>query len=300
MIFSRPRAARTTFLASLALLLGACGEVDQPVFAILSAFPAELDAVLARAKIEQTVAVDGHLFRLGWVGGTRVVVGMTGIGLGNAEATMRTLLENFAVNGVVVSGVAGSFLRIGDVAVPTTWAFTGEDERFAVHAPWLKLATDLAEPGVVPLEECTIVPGTIPISGALSGERVCLGFEPIIAVGGAGESSDPFGSRGFVCTPGGNDVFGCDLAAPAALERRFSKTGVALANVALASVDQETAAIARQAVAHGVPFIAFRAVSDGAEDPLDLPGFPSQFFVYYRLAAENAAAAAVAFVQHAG
>ena len=45
-----------------------------------------------------------------------------------------------------------------------------------------------------------------------------------------------------------------------------------------------------------MPFIAFRAVSDGDGDPLGLPGFPQQFFAYYPLAAANAAAVAEAFV----
>jgi len=43
------------------------------------------------------------------------------------------------------------------------------------------------------------------------------------------------------------------------------------------------------ASAHGVPFLIVRGVSDGAGDPLGLPGFPAQFFAYYRLAADNAA-----------
>jgi nucleoside phosphorylase len=47
---------------------------------------------------------------------------------------------------------------------------------------------------------------------------------------------------------------------------------------------------------HGVPFIGFRAISDGTEDPLMLPGFPAQFFVYTQLAADNAAAVTLAFV----
>jgi nucleoside phosphorylase len=65
----------------------------------------------------------------------------------------------------------------------------------------------------------------------------------------------------------------------------------------LASADMESAAVAREAARHGLPFIAFRAVSDGPGDPLNLPGFPAQFFAYYRLAADNAAAAAAAFVE---
>ena len=53
----------------------------------------------------------------------------------------------------------------------------------------------------------------------------------------------------------------------------------------------------REAAARGVRFIAFRATSDGSGDPLDLPGFPAQFFTDYRLAAYNAAAAAIGFLE---
>jgi nucleoside phosphorylase len=49
--------------------------------------------------------------------------------------------------------------------------------------------------------------------------------------------------------------------------------------------------------AHGVPFIGFRGISDGTADPLMLPGFPSQFFVYTQLAANNSAKVLQAFVK---
>ena len=62
-------------------------------------------------------------------------------------------------------------------------------------------------------------------------------------------------------------------------------------------VDMETAAIARETAERGLPYIAFRAGSDGGGDPLGLPGFPAQFYAYYRLAARNAAAAAAAFLE---
>jgi len=61
--------------------------------------------------------------------------------------------------------------------------------------------------------------------------------------------------------------------------------------------DMETAAIAREAHARGLPFLAFRSASDGARDPLGLTEPFAQFFVYYRLAAENAASATVAFLE---
>jgi hypothetical protein len=62
------------------------------------------------------------------------------------------------------------------------------------------------------------------------------------------------------------------------------------------SEDNETAAVFAVAARHGVPYIGFRAASDGGGDPLHLPGFPSELVVYRQLAADNAAAAALAFL----
>jgi len=60
--------------------------------------------------------------------------------------------------------------------------------------------------------------------------------------------------------------------------------------------DMETAAVASVAAQKKVPFIGFRSLSDGLGDPLNLPGFPAQFFVYRQYAADNAAAVAMAFL----
>ena len=48
---------------------------------ILSAFPAEADAILARTTLDSkpSVVVDGHHFYFGSLGGKKVVVAMTGI-----------------------------------------------------------------------------------------------------------------------------------------------------------------------------------------------------------------------------
>lgn len=277
-----PRAA---FVCLLALLGAACGSGDgssaAPV-AVLAAFPAELAAVLAHAEVEETVALDDRTLRYGAIDGVPVVMAMTGIGVVNAARTTAALLDHTPVRGVVVSGVAGSPHRIADVIVPEAW--TGADGAvFAVTPRWLALAQRVASGAPPSLARCTRVPSR-------NDEEVCLGFEPKVVFGGLGESGDTFGGRPFLCQPAGHPVFGCDVA-PVALTQYAAEP---------IAVDMETAAIAREARRRGVPFIAFRAVSDGSEDPLDLPGFPEQFFAYYPLAARNAAAASAAFVAALG
>lgn len=270
---------RRIFIVIFGLALYACGDDDpgavQPI-AIVSAFPAEQAPLREAAQIQNTKTIDGHIFRIGTLGGAPIILGLTGIGLLNAQATTRVLLDNFPVSGIVMSAVAGSTLRIGDVTVPDTWRFS-DGTSYPVTAAWLTQAAHIGAPGVVSLQRCTELPN------APAHPPVCLDHDPAIVVGGVGESSDPFGDTPSACQPGGGEVFGCDT-------QSIEDMPVA--------TDMETAAVAREAAARGIPFIAFRAVSDGTDDPLNLPGFPSQFFAYYRLAARNAAAATIAFLEH--
>ena len=287
--------------AALVASVCACGsggsQGQQPMFAVLSAFPAELAAVLEQATVEDTVMVNGHVFRIGTLGGVPALMGMTGIGLVNATATTDAVLDQFNVTGVIVSAVAGSSLVIGDVVVPQSWELD-DGSTYPVDRRWFEFAAALSGPGAVSLDRCTV-----PVSDPSQGQ-VCILQEPTVVLGGVGHSSDPFGGTAFPCQPNDGDVFGCDVGSgPAASgpgADRVRADGAA-ADTAMPIVDDmETAAIAREAAAHGVRFIAFRAVSDGAGDPLGLPGFPSQFFAYYRLAAHNAAAATVAFIKGFG
>ncbi|MBI4517006.1 MAG: hypothetical protein HY699_14450 [Deltaproteobacteria bacterium] len=250
--------------------------------------------MLAKAVIDDTVVIEGRVFRVGVLAGVPVVLGLTGIGLTNAGVTTRALLERFEVAGVVVSGVAGSSLRIADVSVPATWVLA-DGTSYSADPGWLALAGDIAQPRRLALERCTLVPAV-----SLE-EPVCLPHEPAVVIGGVGQSSDTFGDTPFPCQAAGDDVFGCDVTTASAARapavwHALRAAASATAAAAPVAEDMETAAIAREAVARGLPFIAFRAVSDGAGDPLGLPGFPAQFFAYYHLAANNAAAATLAFL----
>jgi nucleoside phosphorylase len=292
-------AAASALALAIALTasVAGCGsddnDLEEPFLAVLGAFPAELGALVERAQVDETVEIEGRVLRLGRLGGVRVVLGMTGIGLVNADQTTRLVLDHYAVTGVVMSGVAGAPLRIGDVAVPEAWEFgnpaPGEEARYECDEDWYALAGRVVARNL-DLDDCTVVPA--------SGQAVCLEHEPAVFLGGTGESADPFGGRPVVCG-GSDDVFGCDITtgAPEAVAARDDGQFEGPHVLEPAAVDMETTAVARVAAERGLPFIAFRSVSDGAGDPLNLPGFPSQFFAYYRLAASTAAAAATAFLE---
>lgn len=289
---------RAPLLSLLVLLIacagcssgGACpsvpaGAAEGAPVAVLAAMPSELSPLLARATVDEVRVIGGRAFHLGALGGVPVVLAMTGIGLVNATATTAQLVEAFAVRGVVFSGVAGSPHRIADVTVPLVWSLPPDGAPLPADPDWLALARAVAAKETVALERCTPVP-----PDASDAQLVCMPFAPAIFVGGRGESTDPYRGAAILCRPGGGDVFGCDPALPPA-------AAAATVEDDAVTVDMESAASAREAAARGLPFVAFRAVSDGTADPLGLPGFPSQFFAYYRLAAENAAIATAAFLE---
>jgi nucleoside phosphorylase len=254
-------------------------ERTAPYLAVLSAFPAELAPLVARTTIREQVEFNAQPFYVGELAGVRVVLGLLGIGMVNAAASTENLLANFDVAAILVSGVAGSPRRIGDVIVPPHWEEPATGVFYPADPVLVKLARLVATEAV--FERCTRVPPP-------DGDTVCLAHEPEIVVDGLGESEDPFRGRPFPCLEENDPVFGCALPAPAAA---LPIPGELLA------VDMESAAVARVAAVAQVPFVAFRAVSDGAGDPLDLPGFPAQFFAYYPLAAANAAGATAAVVE---
>src|SRR3989449_4655887 len=87
---------------------------------ILSAYPTEGAKLLAAAAPVTEVGVfNGRRFFAGTIAGKNVVMGVTGIGLVNAERTTRAVLAHLEgsalrVKAIVFSGVAGSTYDIGD------------------------------------------------------------------------------------------------------------------------------------------------------------------------------------------
>jgi nucleoside phosphorylase len=317
---------RLLSLVFLALAIGflpgeAAVDPCAPRLLILSAFPGEIDLLLQATDVTDVVEVDGRSFFAGTLAGNDVVMGLSGIGLANAERTTRSAFDVFAcddettISGVVFSGVSGGRTNIGDVSVPTRW--TIDDQTWFDVDPTMFAAAQAAAPNAVLTDH-------VPI-----GDLACVGLDPalvrtvrmpnqpVITFGGDGKSADPFNGRSFPCIPFGGDVFGCNpCRSPAGPEapdvQRFIEDAIPFidpefftsyfespppATTEYHAEDMETAAVALVATEHAIPFIAFRSLSDGLGDPLHLPGFPVQFFVYRQIAADNAAAVTIAFLE---
>src|SRR5438270_3003014 len=273
-------------------------------------------------------APESKEFWTGTLEGKPVILALTGIGPVNATDTTTAAFTLFnCISGVVFSGVAGAGTdhqgaggaarqsRIGDVTVPDRWSQDGGKTWSTASPSMLKTATKVA-PSVA-LQNTTPVgdyacacvdAGTIP--------GVTFPYTPTVLLHGDGSTTDPFGGHAAPCLQHGGDLAGCEPC-PAALgtspdPERFITGMVGIADpgfitglFALAGSssghefiesDEETGAVAAVVNSHGVPFIGFRGISDGTADPLMLPGFPAQSFVYTELAADNAAKVTLAFV----
>jgi nucleoside phosphorylase len=290
---------------------------------VLTAFPAEADAILARTTLDlnPSVVVDGRHFYLGSVGDTKVIVAMTGIGMVNAAHTTETALAHFtpesgiSIGAVVFAGVAGGSGRteIGSVAIPARWTADDGATWRAVDPAMLAAANTLT----VDLESTARLGDPLCLCSLLARlPRIDLNREPQLFVGGDGSSDDHNNGTAFPAIPFGGAVFGpqprtapdrslvftgnfFQALRPFLVRGLMSNLTGLLSDVppAVDAVDQETAAAQQVADACGVPFLGIRGMSDGPGDPLNLPGYPFTFFVYNQIAADNAATVTEAFLR---
>jgi nucleoside phosphorylase len=286
---------------------------------ILSAMPLELNPLFANAKIAatRTVRIGDRKFYSGTLDGVPVVLALTGIGPVNATETAAAAFDHFRCGfaAALFSGVAGSNDNIGDVIVPQRWTLNNGRTWVGTDPAMFSIARRLAGPTRVKLaRDLPLGDAACLCGGADASTPVHLPQRPVVRVGGAGQTTDPFGGQPAPCVWGGGDIAGCEPcvlsgdpardsanflanapALPALLKGVFAPAPPATA--ASAAQDEETAAVDTVAHRYGVPFLGVRAVSDGKGDPLHLPGFPSQFFVYRQLAGNNAAAVTMAFLK---
>ncbi|HUY64514.1 MAG TPA: hypothetical protein VMV14_08375 [Acidimicrobiales bacterium] len=294
---------------------------------VLSAMPLELDPLLAKATVDlrHPVMLNSRPFVFGTLEGNRVIMGLTGIGPENALAATQGAFARFRcadgtseISDVVFSGTSGGDY-IGDVSVPASWSYDGTalatPEPFPVATSPGLLA--IARKTPVPALEKSTPPGDPACACELTDSTqlpITVKHAPDVVFAPAGLTTDPFGGRTLPCAPDANDIFGCTPCrerdhgtvgqvqnvvtnGPSFLETSFF-TGYMNSPTPSTPVwqDNETAIVAAVAESHGAPFIGFRAASDGGGDPLSLPGFPAEFFVYRQLAADNAAAMTLAFL----
>jgi adenosylhomocysteine nucleosidase len=271
-----------------------------PRTAVMSAFQPEWAALRAAVTDEHEHVVNGTTFVTGRLEGKDVVLFLTGVSMVNAAMTTQLALDRFDVRRIVFSGIAGGVdpsLAIGDVVVAERWGqyleavfaretpegwhlppFVGEPP-FANYGMIFPQPVEIARAGAAPEERFwfEVDPAMLEVAREVAGQLElrscaapdnCLSRAPGIEVGGSGVSGQAF----------------VDNAAFREYTFRTFEAKV---------LDMESAAVAQVAYANGVPFIAFRSLSDlagGGEGENEIGTF-------FQLAADNSATVVRAFLR---
>jgi adenosylhomocysteine nucleosidase len=292
------------FLAALCLLLalvapaGAADRLDAtPRIALISAYEPEWKALKANVGEARSHHTNGVEFITGTLSGRQVVLFLSGISMVNAAMTTQLALDRFDVTAIVVSGIAGGVdpeLHIGDVVVAQRWgqyleaAFAREvDGKFQPPA-WIR--TLYPNYGM-------IFPTEVWVRSAKGGVEKRFWFEAdagmLAAAGKIGAVDLKRCTADQTClthTPrfvvGGNGVSGQAFVDNAAFRRYVFDTFKAHV------LDMESAAVAMVAYANGVPFIAFRSLSDLAGGDQGA----NEIRTFFQLASDNSAAVVQRFL----
>ena len=273
---------------------------ETPRLAVMSAFPPEWLALQEDLEGVTEHVVNGNRFLAGTLAGQDVVLFLSGISMVNAAMTTQLALDHFEIEGIVFSGIAGGVdpdLAIGDVVVAENWGqyletvFARETDGAFAIPPWM--SSDFPNYGMMFTRAVGVVseaapdgeakfwfesdPGYLEVAQQIAEavvledctpDNACLGEVPKIVVGG-------------------NGVSGASFVDNAAYRDYVFQTFEARV------LDMESAAVAHVAHANGVPFIAFRSLSDlagGGAAENEMPAFLS-------LAATNSAAVVTAFLE---
>jgi adenosylhomocysteine nucleosidase len=234
--------------------------------AIISAVHEELAEVLALMPDEQKTEVAGRVFWSGHLQGHEVVAVLSGIGKVAAATTSTVLLERFAPEHVIFTGVAGglaSGVEVGDIVVGS--AFVQHDMNAEPLFPrWevpgygrSRFNADLALAQVLyesAKDAVTWLPKLLD--------------EPTLRLFGL---HSPSVHRGEIVT---GDRFVATAAESDALRAALPEA---------MAVDMESAAVAQVCQDYGVPFAAVRTVSDRADDDahVDFQHFLQQVARHY-------------------
>jgi adenosylhomocysteine nucleosidase len=287
-------------LAAAGLPVRAAPDLDAVArTAVITAFAPEITALEQAMADKRVHEAGGTRFITGTLEGKLVVLFLSGVSMVNAAMNTQRALDRFHVTRIVFSGIAGGVdpgLDVGDVVVADQWGEYLEgtmarevapgrfqpaagqkpdDPHFGMIYPapvqvarrpgtLERRAWFPADPGLVALARA-VAPRVELKRCAAAGQ--CLAKPPRVVVGGNGVSGQSFVDNAALRT-------------------------WAFATFQARVLDMETAAVAQVAYADGVPFIAFRSLSDLAGGD---PG-ANQARVFFQLASDNSAAVVRAFV----
>jgi adenosylhomocysteine nucleosidase len=301
-------ASAMTATAAPAAARPACLTECTPRIGIVSAFGQEADILVGQTRSPRTWTINGNRFTTGVLRGVPVVIVLSGVSMVNSTMVTQLMVDHFRVQRLVMSGIAGGVdpaHHVGDVIVPDRWAmplevFWNRDSVLPatcgkaadVSCLGLKLASADGRP--LPPFSLATAAGAVPTglfmrenfvmtaANAPAGEfrfdypvdaamlAVAREIRPTLARCGPKATkppaTEPDPALCVKTTPqvivGGRGVSGTAfLANPQYRTYLFEQLHAE-------TFEMETAALAHVAYANGIPYIAFRSLSDlaGAEE----------------------------------
>ena len=273
----------------------ACLTDCAPRFGIVSAFGNEAELLVARTANRREYRINGNVFTTGMLEGNPVVIVLTGQSIENASMLTQLLIDHFKIHHLLLSGIAGGLSdgnHIGDVVVPENWALplegywngssevpapcgkagdltcvgeklstytSASNSDYQIKTPAGPASTGLFMRDTFVMSSANSPQGEFKFDYAVDPEMLaialtikpeldrcgpknkslCVSLQPRLIVGGRGVTIST-----FLANSNYREYLSQKLAA--------------------VSVDMETAAFAHVAYANGIPFLAFRALSDQA------------------------------------
>ncbi len=278
------------------------GRLDgAPRLAVISAFAPELALLRQRLQQPASYRVNGVDFTTGTLEGKPVVLFLSGISMTNAAMNTQLVLDRFAVRGIVFSGIAGGVnpsLNIGDVTVPAQWGQYLEVTMARETAPGRYVPRDAEDSTFGNFQNFGMMfPRGVGVRSSARAPERKFWFEvdpQMLATARNIESVElalcDAARRCLETRPklviGGNGVSGAAFVDNAAFREYTFNTFQA--NV----LDMETAAVGMVAYANGVPYIAFRSLSDLAGGGKGA----NEMRTFMNIAADNSAKVVLAFL----
>ncbi len=198
----------------------------------------EVEVARLKEAMEDAAVVKkaGMEFYKGTLAGCPAVVVRSGIGKVNAAMCAQILADDFGVDAIVNTGVAGSLraeIDIGDIVVSTDALQHDMDGSGFGYAP-----------GVIPQMDCSVFPADVRLADLA--QACCSRVNPDI--------------RTFSGRVVSGDQFISDSAKKKWLIETFDGS----------CTEMEGAAIAQTAWCNGIPFLILRAISDKADDSANM------------------------------
>ena len=272
---------------------------ETPRIAVISAFQPEIVLLSSKLQDARKYSVNGNEFTTGTLAGKPVVLFLSGISMTNATMNTQLALDRFKVSHIVFSGIAGGVnpqLHVGDVTVPAQWGQYLEVLMARETAPGRYTAPPFITDATLPAFGM-MHPRPVEVRSAANPQitrKFWFEADPkMLDVARSIRNVDLANCSAGKCLPrkpqlviGGNGVSGQAFMDNKTFREYTFKTF--RANV----LDMETAAVGMVAYSNGVPYIAFRSLSDlaGGGDGENEMG------TFMGIAADNSAKVLLAFL----